>query len=128
MAVQLISIIFIYIKNYASNLLKQILILNQGCWHINNFGSPEAFKQEFTQKATTLFGSGWVWLTEDTQGKLSIQTEPNAGNPLTKGMKPILVLDVWEHAYYIDYRNRRAAFIEAFWNLTDWEKVALRIT
>ena len=68
-----------------------------------DFGSPEAFKQEFTQKATTLFGSGWVWLTEDTQGKLSIQTEPN-------------------------YRNRRAAFIEAFWNLTDWEKVALRIT
>lgn len=93
-----------------------------------DFGSPEAFKQEFTQKATTLFGSGWVWLTEDTQGKLSIQTEPNAGNPLTKGMKPVLVLDVWEHAYYIDYRNRRAAFIEAFWNLADWEKVALRIT
>lgn len=93
-----------------------------------DFGSPEAFKQEFTQKATTLFGSGWVWLTENTQGKLSIQTEPNADNPLTKGMKPILVLDVWEHAYYIDYRNRRAAFIEAFWNLTDWEKVALRIT
>ena len=92
-----------------------------------NFGSPEAFKQEFTQKATTLFGSGWVWLVEDTQSKLSILAEPNAGNPLTKGMKPLLVLDVWEHAYYIDYRNRRAAFIEAFWNLVDWEKVASRI-
>ena len=92
-----------------------------------NFGSLEAFKQEFTQKATTLFGSGWVWLVEDTQGKLSILAEPNAGNPLVKGMKPVLVLDVWEHAYYIDYRNRRAAFIEAFWNLVDWEKVASRI-
>ena len=92
-----------------------------------NFGSLEAFKQEFTQKATTLFGSGWVWLIEDTQGKLSILAEPNAGNPLVKGMKPVLVLDVWEHAYYIDYRNRRAAFIEAFWNLVDWEKVASRI-
>ena len=94
---------------------------------MENFGSPEVFTQEFTQTATTLFGSGWGWLTEDTQGKLSILTEPNAGNPLTKGMKPILGLDVWEHAYYIDYRNRRAAFIEAFWNLVDWEKVALRI-
>ena len=93
---------------------------------MENFGSPEAFKQEFTQKATTLFGSGWVWLTEDTQGKLSILTEPNAGNPLTKGMKPILVLDVWEHAYYIDYRNRRAAFIAAFWNLFVWDNVAFR--
>lgn len=92
-----------------------------------HFGSPEAFMQEFTQKATTLFGSGWVWLAEDTQGKLSILTEPNAGNPLTKGMKPVLVLDVWEHAYYIDYRNRRVAFIEAFWNLVDWGKISLRI-
>lgn len=92
-----------------------------------DFGSPEAFLQEFTQKATTLFGSGWTWLVADPQGKLSIVTTSNAGNPLTQGLKPMLVIDVWEHAYYIDYRNRRAAYIEAFWNLVDWEKVTLRM-
>ena len=73
-----------------------------------------------------LFGSGWTWLVSDKQHKLSIISTSNAGNPLTQGLKPILVIDVWEHAYYIDYRNRRAAFIEAFWNLVDWEKVAER--
>ena len=73
-----------------------------------------------------LFGSGWTWLVSDKQHKLSIVSTPNAGNPLTQGLKPILVIDVWEHAYYIDYRNRRAAFIEAFWNLVDWAKVAER--
>ena len=92
-----------------------------------DFGSPEAFRQEFTQKATTLFGSGWTWLVADPQGKLSIVTTSNAGNPLTQGLKPMLVSDVWEHAYYIDYRNRRAAYIEAFWNLVDWKKVTLRM-
>lgn len=91
-----------------------------------DFGSVEAFRQEFTQKATTLFGSGWVWLAEDAGKKLYILSEPNAGNPLTQGMKPILTIDVWEHAYYIDYRNRRAAYIEAFWELIDWTKVAAR--
>ena len=91
-----------------------------------DFGSVEAFRQEFTQKATTLFGSGWVWLAEDAGKKLCILSEPNAGNPLTQGMKPILTIDVWEHAYYIDYRNRRAAYIEAFWKLIDWTKVAAR--
>lgn len=93
-----------------------------------DFGSPEAFRQEFTQKATTLFGSGWTWLVADPQGKLSIISTSNAGNPLTQGLKPVLVIDVWEHAYYIDYRNRRAAYIEAFWNLVDWEKVTLRLS
>lgn len=72
--------------------------------------------------ALGLFGSGWTWLVSDKQHKLSIISTSNAGNPLTQGLKPILVIDVWEHAYYIDYRNRRAAFIEAFWNLVDWEK------
>lgn len=93
-----------------------------------DFGSPEAFIQEFTQTAASWFGSGWVWLAEDAGKKLHVVGEPNAGNPMTKGMKPILSLDVWEHAYYIDYRNRRTAFIEAFWHLVDWEKVALRIS
>lgn len=91
-----------------------------------DFGSVDAFKEAFTKAALGLFGSGWVWLVSDKQHKLSIVSTPNAGNPLTQGLKPILVIDVWEHAYYIDYRNRRAAFIEAFWNLVDWEKVAER--
>ena len=68
-----------------------------------DFGSFEAFKAEFEQKGTTLFGSGWVWLAADKDGKLVITQEPNAGNPVTKGLKPLLTMDVWEHAYYIDY-------------------------
>ena len=91
------------------------------------FGSTEAFKDEFTKAAISLFGSGWTWLAVDADGKLSILQESNAGNPLTKGLRPLLTVDVWEHAYYIDYRNRRAAYIEAWWNLVDWEKVAGRL-
>ena len=91
------------------------------------FGSVNAFKEEFSKAAISLFGSGWVWLVEDAEGKLSILQEPNAGNPMTKGLKPILTVDVWEHAYYIDYRNRRAAYIEAWWNLVDWKKVEERL-
>lgn len=91
------------------------------------FGSVNAFKEEFSKAAISLFGSGWVWLVEDADGKLSILQEPNAGNPMTKGLKPILTVDVWEHAYYIDYRNRRAAYIEAWWNLVDWKKVEERL-
>ena len=91
------------------------------------FGSVEAFKDEFTKAAVSLFGSGWVWLAEDPDGKLSVMQEPNAGNPMTKGFKPLLTVDVWEHAYYIDYRNRRAAYVEAWWGLVDWKKVAERL-
>lgn len=94
---------------------------------IKNFGSVEAFKEQFTKAAAGLFGSGWAWLVADKEGKLSIVAESNAGNPLRKGLKPLLVIDVWEHAYYIDYRNRRPAFIEAFWKLVDWNKVAERL-
>ena len=91
-----------------------------------DFGSVEAFKEAFAKAAVGLFGSGWVWLVADAEGKLSIKAESNAGNPLRQGLKPVLVIDVWEHAYYIDYRNRRAAFVEAFWHLVDWGKVAAR--
>lgn len=91
------------------------------------FGSMETFKDEFTKAAISLFGSGWVWLATDPEGKISIVQESNAGNPMTRGLKPLLTLDVWEHAYYIDYRNRRAAFIESWWNLVNWEKVAERL-
>lgn len=93
---------------------------------IRDFGSLEAFKAEFEQKGVTLFGSGWVWLAADQDGKLVITQEPNAGNPLTKGLKPLLTMDVWEHAYYIDYRNRRAAHLQALWQIINWKEIERR--
>ena len=93
---------------------------------IRDFGSLEAFKAEFEQKGVTLFGSGWVWLAADQDGKLVITQEPNAGNPLTKGLKPLLTMDVWEHAYYIDYRNRRAAHLQALWQIISWKEIERR--
>jgi len=91
-----------------------------------DFGSFEAFQKEFEQKGVTLFGSGWVWLSADKDGKLVITQETNANNPITKGLKPLLTMDVWEHAYYIDYRNRRAAHLQALWQIINWEEVARR--
>ena len=91
-----------------------------------DFGSFEAFKAEFEQKGVTLFGSGWVWLAADKDGKLVITQEPNASNPITKGLKPLLTMDVWEHAYYIDYRNRRAAHLQALWSIINWEEIEQR--
>ena len=91
-----------------------------------DFGSFEAFQAEFEQKGTTLFGSGWVWLAADKDGKLVITQEPNAGNPVTKGLKPLLTMDVWEHAYYIDYRNRRAAHLHSLWQIIDWSEINRR--
>ena len=91
-----------------------------------DFGSVEAFKEQFTKAAVGLFGSGWVWLAADRSGKLSIVAKPNAGNPMTDGLRPVLTVDVWEHAYYIDYRNRRADFVAAWWDLVDWKQVAER--
>ena len=95
---------------------------------IRDFGSFEAFKAEFEQKGTTLFGSGWVWLDADKDGKLVITQEPNAGNPVTKGLKPLLTMDVWEHAYYIDYRNRRAAHLQSLWQIINWDEINRRYT
>lgn len=91
-----------------------------------DFGSVENFKEELRKATLALFGSGWVWLAEDKEGRLHIISEPNAGNPLRKGMKPLMAIDVWEHAYYIDHRNRRADFFENIWELTDWNTVELR--
>ena len=91
-----------------------------------DFGSLEAFKAEFEQKGVTLFGSGWVWLSADKDGKLVITQEINANNPVTKGLKPLLTMDVWEHAYYIDYRNRRAAHLQALWNIINWDEIERR--
>lgn len=91
-----------------------------------DFGSFEAFQKEFEQKGVTLFGSGWVWLSADKDGKLVITQETNANNPITKGLKPLLTMDVWEHAYYIDYQNRRAAHLQALWQIINWEEIARR--
>ena len=90
------------------------------------FGSLEAFKAEFNKSAITVFGSGWAWLVKDTDGKLSIAKESNAGNPLTRGLIPLLTFDVWEHAYYLDYQNRRADYVAALWDLVDWNAVSAR--
>jgi len=90
------------------------------------WGSFENFRKEFETAGAGLFGSGWVWLAADKDGKLSITKEPNAGNPLTKGLKPILTFDVWEHAYYLDYQNRRADYLKTLWNIIDWQVVESR--
>jgi Fe-Mn family superoxide dismutase len=87
---------------------------------VSAFGSVESFKETFTQKAATLFGSGWCWLVRNPDGTLAIEQTQNAGNPMTGGATPLLTCDVWEHAYYIDYRNARPRYIEAFWNLVNW--------
>jgi len=87
-----------------------------------DFGSVDSFKRQFAEAANGLFGSGWVWLVEDKDGRLSILAEPNAGNPLCSGLRPILALDVWEHAYYIDYRNRRSEFVDVYWDMVDWNR------
>lgn len=85
-----------------------------------DFGSFEQFKKEFVDAGVKLFGSGWVWLSRDREGKLFITQESNAGSPLTKGLTPILTFDVWEHAYYLDYQNRRKDALEALWDIVDW--------
>ncbi len=87
-----------------------------------SFDSVEKFKEEFNDKAATLFGSGWAWLVKEGD-KLTIEQHSNAGTPLAEGKTPILTCDVWEHAYYIDYRNARPKYLEAFWNLVNWEFV-----
>ena len=91
------------------------------------FGSFEAFKDEFTKKGATLFGSGWVWLSADHDGKLVITQETNAGNPVQRGLKPLLTFDVWEHAYYLDYQNRRPDHLAALWQIVDWNVVNGRL-
>lgn len=90
---------------------------------VRDFGSVENFKKEFTQAAATLFGSGWAWLSQDKNGKLVITKEANAGNPLRQGNNPLLGIDVWEHAYYLDYQNRRVDHLAALWDIIDWKVV-----
>ncbi len=88
------------------------------------FGSFQAFKERFSQTAVGTFGSGWAWLVRKADGSLEVQSTSNAGNPMTEGHTPLLTCDVWEHAYYIDYRNQRPKYVENFWNLVNWDFVA----
>jgi superoxide dismutase, Fe-Mn family len=92
-----------------------------------NFGSFGDFKEKFSKAAVTLFGSGWAWLIQKSDGTLEIVQESNAGNPLRNGAKPVLTCDVWEHAYYLDKQNARPDYIADFWKLVDWGKVASRL-
>ena len=103
----------------AGNLAKQIE---------KQWGSLDAFKAEFEAKGTGLFGSGWVWLQANEKGELSIAQYGNADNPVAHGFKPILTFDVWEHAYYLDYQNRRAAHLNALWQIVNWAEVEARYT
>lgn len=91
-----------------------------------DFGSFDKFKEDFEKAGVGLFGSGWVWLSRDNDGKLFITQGPNASNPLTDGLTPLLTFDVWEHAYYLDYQNRRADALKRLWNIIDWAVVASR--
>lgn len=91
-----------------------------------DFGSFDEFKKKFTDAGVKLFGSGWVWLSSDPDGRLVITQESNAGNPMRQGLTPILTFDVWEHAYYLDYQNRRADALESLWDIIDWEAVQER--
>ena len=93
---------------------------------VRDFGSFEAFKEAFQKAGATLFGSGWVWLSADKDGKLVITQEPNAANPIQKGLKPLLTFDVWEHAYYLDYQNRRVDHLAALWDIVNWSVVEKR--
>jgi Fe-Mn family superoxide dismutase len=92
------------------------------------FGGFTEFKDEFVKSATGLFGSGWTWLVKNKSGELEIVNEANAGNPLRSGMKPLMTMDVWEHAYYLDYQNKRPEYAEQFWKIVNWDIVADRFS
>lgn len=94
---------------------------------VARFGSVDAFKSEFSNAAATLFGSGWVWLALDANNVLQIVPEPNAGNPITRNMRSLMCIDVWEHAYYLDYQNRRGDYIKNFWNIVNWDYIEKRM-
>ena len=95
---------------------------------VKQWGSLEAFKSDFVARGVGLFGSGWVWLSADSEGSLVITQEPGANNPVARGLRPLLTFDVWEHAYYLDYQNRRAAHLDALWAIVDWSVVEERLS
>ena len=93
---------------------------------VRQWGSVDAFKDEFVAKGVGLFGSGWVWLSAAEDGSLAITQEPGASNPVTRGLRPLLTFDVWEHAYYLDWQNRRADHLKALWGIIDWKVIENR--
>jgi Fe-Mn family superoxide dismutase len=93
-----------------------------------SFGSYDSFQEEFTKAALTRFGSGWAWLCVDSEGGLVVTSTPNQDNPISEGLIPILGLDVWEHAYYLNYQNRRGDYIAAWWNVVNWSEVSKNLT
>ena len=93
---------------------------------VNQWGTMDAFKAEFVAKGVSLFGSGWVWLSEKEDGTLVITQEPGASNPVVRGLRPLLTFDVWEHAYYLDWQNRRADHLAALWQIVDWSVIEKR--
>ncbi len=93
----------------------------------NSFGTFEKFREDFSNAAATLFGSGWTWLVKNQEGKLEIIQTSNAENPIRQNKTPLLTCDVWEHAYYLDYQNRRPEYVNAFWKIVDWKKVEERM-
>ena len=95
---------------------------------VRDFGSFDAFQEAFQKAGATLFGSGWVWLSADKDGKLVITQEANAANPIQKGLKPLLTFDVWEHAYYLDYQNRRPDHLAALWQIVNWNVIESRLS
>lgn len=125
--------------NNAGQVLNHMLYFEQfGCYHHSmspdvaqllerDFGSVESFMQQFQAQALSLFGSGWIWLSQNHDGKLLITQEFNAGNPVKKRLKPLLTFDLWEHAYYLDYQNRRADYLAALWPIIDWHVVQQRL-
>lgn len=92
----------------------------------SQFGSFDAFKEKFVEAGAGIFGSGWVWLSADDRGNLVITSAKNAENPLTSGLRPLLVFDVWEHAYYLDYQNRRKDYLSKLWDIVDWSIIEIR--
>lgn len=92
------------------------------------FGSFDAFKEQFTQKAMTVFGSGWAWLVKDSSGNVALRQTANQNTPLSEGETPIIGIDVWEHAYYLKHQNKRADYVTAFWNVVDWEQAEKNFT
>ncbi len=94
----------------------------------HHFGCFDAFRTEFEKTAMSIFGSGWAWLSANQDGHLTLTREAGAGNPLTHGLRPLLTADVWEHAYYVDYRNRRADYLASLWSVVDWDVIEARLT
>ena len=116
----------LYFKQFAAQPAKNVPSKELYDAITRDFGSFEAFKEEFQKKGATLFGSGWVWLSADNDGRLVITQEPNAANPVQRGLHPLLTFDVWEHAYYLDYQNRRPDHLSALWQIVDWEVMEKR--